>query len=137
MWDKFDEATMGIVVRHIKRFIGPANSPSKPLTNFASLNSSALPDYVFGEGERQPKLAQKRPKPSKVCAPGKLLFTILKQVYLLYEGIWQIEQHITRYAKQETTVGALFVRQKHAPHPSLLSPLGHQIQYRNLKRQHL
>ncbi|KZP13435.1 polymerase [Athelia psychrophila] len=45
MWDKFDEATMGIVVRHIK--------------------SSALPDYVFGEGERQPKLAQKRPKPSK------------------------------------------------------------------------
>ncbi|KAF7965677.1 hypothetical protein HWV62_9107 [Athelia sp. TMB] len=45
MWDKFDEATMGIVVRHIK--------------------SSALPDYVFGEGERQPKLAQKRPKTTK------------------------------------------------------------------------
>jgi len=45
MWEKFDEATMGIVVRHIK--------------------SSALPDYVFDEGERQPKLAQKRPKTTK------------------------------------------------------------------------
>jgi len=45
MWDKFDDATMGIVVRHIK--------------------SSALPDYVFDEGERQPKLGQKRPKPTK------------------------------------------------------------------------
>ncbi|KIM76376.1 hypothetical protein PILCRDRAFT_826372 [Piloderma croceum F 1598] len=45
MWEKFDDGTMGIVVRHIK--------------------SSALPDYVFDEGERQPKLAQKRPKPTK------------------------------------------------------------------------
>ncbi|KAI0068543.1 poly-A polymerase [Artomyces pyxidatus] len=45
-WDKFDEVKMGIVVRHIK--------------------SSALPDYVFDAGERQPKVAiKKRPKPSK------------------------------------------------------------------------
>lgn len=45
MWDKFDEATMGIVVRHIK--------------------SSSLPDYVFDEGERQPKLTLKRTKSNK------------------------------------------------------------------------
>ncbi|KAI0092408.1 Poly(A) polymerase central domain-containing protein [Irpex rosettiformis] len=41
LWDKYDEATMGIAVRHIK--------------------SSQLPDYVFDEGERQPR-SQKRPK---------------------------------------------------------------------------
>ncbi|KAG2362377.1 Poly(A) polymerase central domain-containing protein [Suillus spraguei] len=45
MWEKYDEDTMGIVVRNIK--------------------SSALPDYVFDEGERQPKQALKRPKTSK------------------------------------------------------------------------
>ncbi|KAF8806241.1 Poly(A) polymerase [Phlegmacium glaucopus] len=46
MWEKFDEATMGIVVRHIKR--------------------SALPDNVFDPGERPAKLVQKRVK-----GPGK------------------------------------------------------------------
>jgi len=45
MWEKFDDASMGIVVRHIK--------------------STALPDYVFDEVERQTKSAQKRPKFSK------------------------------------------------------------------------
>ncbi|KAG2135712.1 Poly(A) polymerase [Suillus bovinus] len=45
MWEKYDEDTMGIVVRNIK--------------------SSALPNYVFDEGERQPKQALKRPKTSK------------------------------------------------------------------------
>ncbi|KAG2060358.1 Poly(A) polymerase, partial [Suillus hirtellus] len=45
MWEKYDEDTMGIVVRNIK--------------------SSALPDYVFDEGERQPKQALKRPKTGK------------------------------------------------------------------------
>ncbi|KZT29383.1 poly-A polymerase [Neolentinus lepideus HHB14362 ss-1] len=45
MWEKFDETKMGIVVRHIK--------------------SSALPDIVFDEGERQPRSTLKRPKPSK------------------------------------------------------------------------
>ncbi|CAA7258530.1 unnamed protein product [Cyclocybe aegerita] len=44
MWDKFDEATMGIVVRHIR--------------------SSGLPDNVFDPGERPAKLAQKRSKGS-------------------------------------------------------------------------
>lgn len=46
MWEKYEEPRMGIVVRHIK--------------------SAALPDNVFGPGERQPKHAQKRAKgPSK------------------------------------------------------------------------
>ncbi|OCH94279.1 poly-A polymerase [Obba rivulosa] len=45
MWEKYDDATMGIVVRHIR--------------------STALPDYVFDEGERQPRSGQKRPKTSK------------------------------------------------------------------------
>ncbi|TRM67821.1 Poly(A) polymerase central domain-containing protein [Schizophyllum amplum] len=42
MWERFDEATMGLVVRHIK--------------------SSALPQYVYEPGERQPRSAQKRVK---------------------------------------------------------------------------
>ncbi|KAF8165710.1 polymerase [Crassisporium funariophilum] len=46
MWEKFDEASMGIVVRHIR--------------------SSALPDNVFDPGERPAKLVQKRVK-----GPGK------------------------------------------------------------------
>ncbi|KAH8096719.1 polymerase [Cristinia sonorae] len=45
MWEKYDESGMGIVVRHIK--------------------SASLPDYVFDEGERQPRSAQKRPKTGK------------------------------------------------------------------------
>ncbi|PPQ67593.1 hypothetical protein CVT25_012087 [Psilocybe cyanescens] len=42
MWDKFDESTMGIIVRHIR--------------------SSGLPDNVFDPGERPAKLVQKRVK---------------------------------------------------------------------------
>ncbi|KJA29658.1 hypothetical protein HYPSUDRAFT_31618 [Hypholoma sublateritium FD-334 SS-4] len=42
MWEKFDESTMGIVVRHIK--------------------SSGLPDNVFDPGERPAKTVQKRLK---------------------------------------------------------------------------
>ncbi|KAJ3903234.1 poly-A polymerase [Lentinula edodes] len=45
MWEKFDEATMGIVVRNTK--------------------SSLLPDNVFDPGERQPKPAVKRTKGGK------------------------------------------------------------------------
>ncbi|KAF8180149.1 Poly(A) polymerase central domain-containing protein [Pholiota molesta] len=44
MWEKFDESTMGIVVRHIK--------------------SSGLPDNVFDPGERPAKTVQKRLKGS-------------------------------------------------------------------------
>ncbi|KAF9478663.1 Poly(A) polymerase [Pholiota conissans] len=44
MWEKFDESTMGIVVRHIK--------------------SSSLPDNVFDPGERPAKTVQKRLKGS-------------------------------------------------------------------------
>ncbi|KAG8219004.1 putative poly(A) polymerase [Butyriboletus roseoflavus] len=49
MWEKYDESQMGIFVRNIK--------------------SSALPDHVFDEGERQPRQALKRPKTGK--GPGK------------------------------------------------------------------
>ncbi|KAK1224507.1 polynucleotide adenylyltransferase [Marasmius sp. AFHP31] len=42
LWEKFDERTMGIVVRNIRK--------------------SALPENVFDPGERQPKPAQKRTK---------------------------------------------------------------------------
>jgi len=45
VWEHYNEATMGIVVRHIK--------------------SSGLPDYVFGPGERPAKLVQKRLKGHK------------------------------------------------------------------------
>jgi poly(A) polymerase len=65
MWEKFDEGTMGIVVRHIKRFVFEFTLLD---TAYVLWNSSALPDYVFDEGERQPKLAQKRPKTTKVCS---------------------------------------------------------------------
>ncbi|KIL70349.1 hypothetical protein M378DRAFT_618686 [Amanita muscaria Koide BX008] len=44
MWEKYDEASMGIVVRHIK--------------------SISLPDTVFEPGERPAKGAQKRTKTS-------------------------------------------------------------------------
>ncbi|KIM58766.1 hypothetical protein SCLCIDRAFT_1218312 [Scleroderma citrinum Foug A] len=45
MWEKYDENTMGIVVRHIK--------------------CTSLPEYVFEESERQPKPSLKRPRSSK------------------------------------------------------------------------
>ena len=57
MWDKYDEATMGIAVRHIRRYY----DRSKDLRPAEPSVSSALPDYVFDEGERQPR-SQKRPK---------------------------------------------------------------------------
>ncbi|EKM79958.1 hypothetical protein AGABI1DRAFT_113202 [Agaricus bisporus var. burnettii JB137-S8] len=46
LWEKYDESTMGLIVRHIR--------------------SSSLPDYVFDPGERPPKVTQKRTK-----GPGK------------------------------------------------------------------
>ncbi len=68
MWEKFDEQKMGIVVRHIKRsplvqsaFSGVADAP---------VCSAALPDYVFEEGERQPRPVLKRPKKEvRLCRP--------------------------------------------------------------------
>jgi poly(A) polymerase len=71
MWEKYDEDTMGIVVRNIKRSCHSMRQviPSD-LTHFTS---SALPDYVFDEGERQPKQALKRPKTGKVGCLGSFL----------------------------------------------------------------
>lgn len=62
MWEKFDENKMGIVVRHIRRY----TILRFPLPTLIVLASAILPDYVFDEGERQPRLAQKRPN-TKVC----------------------------------------------------------------------
>ncbi|KAG1728361.1 Poly(A) polymerase central domain-containing protein [Suillus paluster] len=53
MWEKYDEDSMAIEARIIK--------------------SSALPDYVFDEGERQPKEVSKRAKTGKVGGLGILL----------------------------------------------------------------
>ena len=56
MWEGFDEGTMGIVVRYIKRLVLSRINPAITSLSF----SSGLPDYVFDPGER--KLAQKRTK---------------------------------------------------------------------------
>ena len=60
MWERFDEATMGLVVRHIKR----SHSCCLRCRDYSTddFASSALPDYVFEPGERQPRSAQKRVK---------------------------------------------------------------------------
>lgn len=74
LWDKYDEATMGIFVRHIKRY-GQLHRTSACTTccllptnsiPTASICRSSLPDMVFGEGERQPKQTLKRTKSNKV-----------------------------------------------------------------------
>ena len=59
MWEKFDEATMGIVVRHIKRLdiLRIVQENSKRV-----IFRSGLPDNVFDPGERPAKLVQKRVK---------------------------------------------------------------------------
>ncbi len=58
LWDKYDESTMCIAVRHIKRYAVLLLVYEAP-TN--ARDSAQLPDYVFDEGERQPR-SQKRPK---------------------------------------------------------------------------
>ncbi|RXW19731.1 hypothetical protein EST38_g6126 [Candolleomyces aberdarensis] len=52
MWDKYDEATMGICVRHIK--------------------SSGLPENVFDHGEKPSKVTQKRTKDKSSKASSEL-----------------------------------------------------------------
>lgn len=59
MWEKFSDSTMGIIIRHIKRFDCPLCSVC--LYRLIYLSSS-LPDYVFDPGERPTKSAQKRTK---------------------------------------------------------------------------
>ena len=96
MWEKFDELKMGIVVRNIKRSSSVFPSPHLRLCIiYASyLFSSSLPDYVFDEGERQPRQALKRPKKevrSNSSADSELVFT-----YLLRSRptIGQITRHL-------------------------------------------
>ena len=59
-WDKYDNATMGVVVQNIRRCAFPAQQPMPPGADVVS--SSLLPDYVFDPGERQ-KPGLKRPNP--------------------------------------------------------------------------
>ena len=70
MWEKFDEDKMGLVVRNIKRSCNLIRQVT--ISNLTHSTSSALPDYVFDAGERQPKQALKRPKTGKVCSSGIL-----------------------------------------------------------------
>lgn len=63
MWEKYDESQMGIFVRNIKRYF---KIHVIRVLHASSSYSSALPDYVFDEGERQPRQALKRPKTGKV-----------------------------------------------------------------------
>ncbi len=61
MWEKFDDSSMGIVVRHIRRLVLILNHITPPLTlDF----SCSLPDSVYDPGERPAKLPQKRTKVS-------------------------------------------------------------------------
>lgn len=99
MWDKYEEAKMGIVVRHIKRFVHSLSKDATLLTGRPA--STVLPDYVFDEGERHPRPALKRPKATKVricpVSNGGSL-TWLK-------AEWKVKQHFARpRSEQETTV---------------------------------
>jgi poly(A) polymerase len=71
MWEKYDEDQMGLVVRNIKRSCNLMRQVI--ISNLTHFTSSALPDYVFDAGERQPKQALKRPKTGKVGNSGVLL----------------------------------------------------------------
>ena len=59
-WDKYDNATMGVVVQNIRRYAFPAQQLTFPGADVIS--SSLLPDHVFDPGEKQ-KSGLKRPNP--------------------------------------------------------------------------
>ena len=59
-WDKYDNATMGVVVQNIKRCV--LLVWKLMLLSIGVTSRSTLPDYVFEPGERQ-KPALKRPNP--------------------------------------------------------------------------
>ncbi|KAF9006726.1 Poly(A) polymerase central domain-containing protein [Cyathus striatus] len=60
-WEKFDERTMGIVVRHIKRS-APCLRTYVMMECSTVTYSSDLPENVFDPGERPAKTVQKRTK---------------------------------------------------------------------------
>ena len=73
-----------------------------------TVQSAALPDYVFDEGERQPRSAQKRPKTAKVCivvCPAAI--AVPHNMDAREQGLRQVRQYITRCPTQEATVGCL------------------------------
>ena len=59
-WDKYDNATMGVVVQNLKRCALSARQLT--LVDVDATSRSLLPDYVFDPGEKQ-KTALKRPNP--------------------------------------------------------------------------
>lgn len=63
MWDHFDDDRMGVVVRHIKRF---SEQSVKMYDSTHTLCSTALPDYLFENDDRQPRGGVKRTKSGKV-----------------------------------------------------------------------
>ena len=66
MWDHYDDDRMGIVVRHIKRFVSDTYHLLGPTAPHTLFYSTALPDYLFENDDRQPKAALKRTKSGKV-----------------------------------------------------------------------
>ena len=59
-WDKYDNATMGVVVQNIKRCASSARRLT--LADVDVTTRSLLPDDVYDPGERQ-KPVLKRPNP--------------------------------------------------------------------------
>ena len=99
MWEKFDEATMGIVVRHIKRLdiLWIVQENSKRV-----MSRSGLPDNVFDPGERPTKLVQKRVKVGFSLEDEA--DNLDRSLNYVKQGSGQVKQHITRFAKQTPTV---------------------------------
>ena len=69
-WDKYDAATMGIVVLNIRRYACLVWRLKS--LDIDAISRSTLPDYVFDPGERQ-KSALKRPNPKVSCIIGPFL----------------------------------------------------------------
>lgn len=82
MWDHYDDVLMGIVVRHIKRFVSAIYHFPSPLAPHTLLNSTALPDYLFENDDRQPKAALKRTKSGKVRTGSNSFPTIPLSIVL-------------------------------------------------------
>ena len=59
-WDKYDNATMGVVVQNIRRCALPAQQLT--FSDADVISRSLLPDHVFDPGEKQ-KSGLKRPNP--------------------------------------------------------------------------
>ena len=96
MWEKYDEATMGIVVRHIKRFgLNFALLPVAYDRNAACL----YPTTSSTRANASQEVHRNGQKQRCVC-PLHLLLVLIHY----REGIRQVGQHVSGHASQETTV---------------------------------